>query len=620
MLRRYLKVMQIVVPLLAIIIYILPLGFTTAQNGGGPPENRPYRGSLPPTGETVSLPASEVTTESFQGCDSKDIAIGQAGSSSNCGQKSAGTTEDTESAATIAPPAGLSSPTTLIPSSLIPTKVPSDQWSLIQYCQSTDDCPNIKIIQRTILDRPYAVLPSPEFIRALRQDLLPTTDINALSATIPAQYPGVEVFYVIDTPGYKAIAIRGVDINNPIFSDPRFSSTEQHNYSGHIAQVGQNQGQPLIWNQTLPNGIKRTIPISLNPATVVIPATVVTPPTIVTPVTSNAQPIGGASQISSTISTSSNTSDYSSRGNSTVNQGPSTTSERTASESGLNDFNNVDIAVLDTGISLIHPDLNVYRNVSFIDGASSGDDDQGHGSHVAGIAAAKDNSIGVRGVAPDARLWAIKVCDKFGECKVSNQMKGIEYATKHANEIDVLNISIENPNSPALNSVINEAVKAGITVVVAAGNSGSDASTVSPANNPNVLTVSAIGDSDGRCGGLGPAMEQSDGKVTDDTIAFFSNFGPKVKLAAPGVDIFSTYNGTDYALDSGTSMATPHAAGAAALYKAEFPNASPTQVMAELEALGSTPSTQCDGGPRGYFTGDTDGINEPLLFAALLPS
>jgi subtilisin family serine protease len=259
-------------------------------------------------------------------------------------------------------------------------------------------------------------------------------------------------------------------------------------------------------------------------------------------------------------------------------------------------------------------------NVSFIDGTSSGDDDQGHGSHVAGIAAAKDNSIGVRGVAPDARLWAIKVCDKFGECKVSNQMKGIEYATKHANEIDVLNISIENPNSPALNSVINEAVNAGITVVVAAGNSGSDASTVSPANNPNVLTVSAIGDSDGRCGGLGPAMEQLDGKVTDDTFAYFSNFGPEVKLAAPGVDIFSTYNGTDYALDSGTSMATPHAAGAAALYKAEFPNASPAQVMAELEALGSTPSTQCDGGPRGYFIGDTDGINEPLLFAALLPS
>ena len=97
--------------------------------------------------------------------------------------------------------------------------------------------------------------------------------------------------------------------------------------------------------------------------------------------------------------------------------------------------------------------------------------------------------MGIVGVAPGARIWAIKVCDIHGECKITDQMKGIEYAIKHANEIDVLNISIENPNSPALNSIINAAVKAGITVVAAAGNSGKDASTTSPANNPNVLTA-----------------------------------------------------------------------------------------------------------------------------------
>jgi subtilisin family serine protease len=72
---------------------------------------------------------------------------------------------------------------------------------------------------------------------------------------------------------------------------------------------------------------------------------------------------------------------------------------------------NVDVAVLDTGISLSHPDLNVYRHVSFIDGVTSGDDDVGHGSHIAGIIGAKDNSIGVVGIVPDARLWSIKVCD-----------------------------------------------------------------------------------------------------------------------------------------------------------------------------------------------------------------
>ena len=130
---------------------------------------------------------------------------------------------------------------------------------------------------------------------------------------------------------------------------------------------------------------------------------------------------------------------------------------------------NADIAVLDTGVSLTHPDLNVYRHVTFINGTSNGDDDVGHGSHVAGIAAAKDNDKGIVGVAPGARIWAIKVCDSQGECKITDQIKGVEYAIQHANEIDVLNISIENPNSPALNSIINAAIKAGITVVVAAG-------------------------------------------------------------------------------------------------------------------------------------------------------
>jgi hypothetical protein len=617
MLRRYLKIMQIVVPLLAIIFYILPLGLTTAQNGGGPPENGPYRGPLPPTGETAPLPASEVATESFlsQGCDDQDRA-GQAGSNPACDQEGPDITNDIESSAARAskttvliPPATPASPPTLTLAQPIPTIIPNDQLSLIQYCESTGLCPNIKIIQRAILDRPYAVLPSPEFIEVLRD---PTDDVNAVATSILAQYPGAEVLNVIDTPGYKAITIRGVDANSPIFSDPRFSFTEQQTYSGHIAQVGQNQ--PLIWNQTLPSGVLRTVPINLNPTPT---QTTPTTPTTATRTEIYVQTVPG----SSTSPTGSSGADGSISHEGLANQAPSTTQQITfeGGHSSLH-FDKVDIAVLDTGISLTHPDLNVYRNVSLIDGVKLGDDDQGHGSHVAGIAAAKDNSIGVRGIASDARLWAIKVCDKLGECKVSNQMKGIEYAIKHADEIDVLNISLENPNSPALNRIIDEAVKAGITVIAAAGNSGSDASTISPANDPNVLTVSAIGDSDGKCGGLGPAMKQFDREVTDDTFAYFSNFGPEVKLAAPGVNIFSTYNGTEYAVDSGTSMAAPHVTGAAALYKAQHPDATPVQVMAELVSLGTTPNTQCNGGPHGYFSGDNDGVNEPLLFAALLSS
>ena len=151
----------------------------------------------------------------------------------------------------------------------------------------------------------------------------------------------------------------------------------------------------------------------------------------------------------------------------------------TATNMSASDFN-VDIAVLDTGVSLTHPDLNVYRDVTFINGTTTGNDDHGHGSHVAGVAAAKDNDIGIVGIAPGARIWAIKVCDSLGECKITNQIKGVEYAIQHADEIDVLNISVENPNSPALNNIINAAVKAGITVVVSAGNYGKDASATTP--------------------------------------------------------------------------------------------------------------------------------------------
>ena len=281
------------------------------------------------------------------------------------------------------------------------------------------------------------------------------------------------------------------------------------------------------------------------------------------------------------------------------------------------DFN-VDIAVLDTGVSLTHPDLNVYRDVTFINGTTSGNDDNGHGSHVAGVATARDNDVGIVGIAPGARIWAIKVCDTSGECKITNQIKGIEYAIQHADEIDVLNISIENPNSPALNSIIDTAIKAGITVVVSAGNYGKDASSTTPANNPNVLTVSAIGDSDGVCGAAGPDLSIGGGgdnmTVSDDSFAFFSNFGPAVKVAAPGVNILSTYNGTGYAVDSGTSMAAPYVSGAAAIYKAQHPYAMPPEVISAILGSGVQPDTPCDGAAHGYFTGDLDTLPEPLLY------
>ena len=103
---------------------------------------------------------------------------------------------------------------------------------------------------------------------------------------------------------------------------------------------------------------------------------------------------------------------------------------------------NSDIAILDTGIDTSHPDLLVYKQVSFVSGTSSGNDDNGHGTMVAGVSAAEDNSQGVVGTAPGARLWAVKVLDRNGEGFDSDVIKGVDYVTDHKNEIDSVNLSL----------------------------------------------------------------------------------------------------------------------------------------------------------------------------------
>lgn len=271
-----------------------------------------------------------------------------------------------------------------------------------------------------------------------------------------------------------------------------------------------------------------------------------------------------------------------------------------------------DIAILDTGIDLTHPDLNVYNEVSFVPGTSSADDDNGHGTHIAGIAAAKHNDIGVVGMAPGARLWAVKVLDSNGAGSISDIIAGIDYVTEHANEIDVVNLSFGcECSSPALDEAINNAVAAGITFVVAAGNSNKDTSLFSPANNPSVITVSAIADSDGKCGAIGPSTKYGN----DDSFASFSNYGSVVDIAAPGVGILSTYKDGKYAVLSGTSMASPHVAGAAALYSSQHHESTPAEIHSALISSGSTSSTKCNGYGHGYFSGDPGSEHEPLLYA-----
>lgn len=281
---------------------------------------------------------------------------------------------------------------------------------------------------------------------------------------------------------------------------------------------------------------------------------------------------------------------------------------------------NVDIAVIDTGIDKKHPDLYVYKGVTCLGaGRPGGNDDNGHGTHVAGIAAAKDNDIGVVGVAPGARLWSVKVLDKYGSGTLSCVIAGIDYVTQHADEIEVANMSLGcRCSTPAGDTALNSSVAAGVTYIVAAGNEASDVKDFWPASNPNVITVSAIADSDGRCGSLGSNTIYGG----DDTFANFSNYGSGVDIAAPGVYIYSTYKGGKYATMSGTSMASPHVAGAAALYKASNQSATPSEVKDYLIANGIPQDQQCDistNNGRGGFTGDNDAYKERLVYAGNLP-
>jgi subtilisin len=270
-----------------------------------------------------------------------------------------------------------------------------------------------------------------------------------------------------------------------------------------------------------------------------------------------------------------------------------------------------DIAVLDTGIDLDHSDLNVVHEKSFIPEATHADDDHGHGTHLAGIAAAKDNSFGIVGIAPGARLWAIKVLESSGMGDISTLIKGLDYINKYSDQVDVAVLSLGcECESGALDIAIRNSVKAGITIVVAAGNEGKDASTFTPANNPDVITVSAIADSDGKCGGKGPSTPYG----ADDTLASFSNFGNVVDISAPGVEIYSTFKSNSYAKLTGTSMAAPHVAGAAALYISSHPYASPQNVKNYLINTGTKSSDLCNDNGHGYFAGDRDNSNEPLLY------
>jgi subtilisin len=235
----------------------------------------------------------------------------------------------------------------------------------------------------------------------------------------------------------------------------------------------------------------------------------------------------------------------------------------------------VDVAVIDTGVDFQHPDLNVGPGINCASGSpfrakcqtgqNAGDDDHYHGTHVAGTIGALDNGIGVVGVAPGARIHPVKVLNSQGSGYTSWIVAGIDWVANSANGIEVANMSLGGSGySDAEYQAIQGAVDSGVAFAVAAGNNSDLASKYSPAAFGNVLTVSALADFDGKPGGDGAATCRVD---NDDTLANFSNYGPAVDIAAPGVCIKSTYpiEQGEYGIISGTSMASPHAAGALAL-------------------------------------------------------
>jgi subtilisin len=223
------------------------------------------------------------------------------------------------------------------------------------------------------------------------------------------------------------------------------------------------------------------------------------------------------------------------------------------------------------------------------------------------------------GIAPGVTVCPVKVLNSQGSGNLSDVIAGINYVAFKGFKVANMSLGVElsataDPTANPMYTAISDAVASGVTFAVAAGNSGKDAKTFIPACYDEVIAVSAMIDTDGLPGALGAAADIAGGAIknwgTDDTFVYFSNFGAKVAIAAPGVEILSTYKGSAYAKMSGTSMASPHVAGAVALYLAQYPTATPADVKAGLIGLG-VPQARSDG-----FTGDPDSSAEPLLNAS----
>ncbi|MFP3415618.1 S8 family peptidase [Bacillus sp. SIMBA_074] len=225
---------------------------------------------------------------------------------------------------------------------------------------------------------------------------------------------------------------------------------------------------------------------------------------------------------------------------------------------------NVPVAIIDTGIDISHEDLRVVGGVSFLDYTTSYNDDNGHGTHIAGIVGALDNNKGIIGVAPGIDLYSVKALDKDGNGKYSNVIKGIDWAIN--NHIKIISMSINGTQeSVSFEKAAELAYQKGILLVSSAGNKGyfNEDSVMIPAKYDSVISVGALDEENKRWE--------------------FSSRGKELELMAPGTDILSTSFNGDYIKDSGSSMAAAYVTGLAALIMEKDPLLTNQQVRGVLQ-------------------------------------
>ncbi|HWG89306.1 MAG TPA: S8 family peptidase [Candidatus Thermoplasmatota archaeon] len=230
------------------------------------------------------------------------------------------------------------------------------------------------------------------------------------------------------------------------------------------------------------------------------------------------------------------------------------------------------VAIVDTGIDLLHPDLapNLYlgprgeQGYDFVNNDTDPDDDHGHGTLVAGVVGAvADNGFGVAGVAPEATLLPVKVLDEGGEGDLSLVATGVRYAADRGAHVIVLSLGSYD-DTPALRDALQYAVAKGALPIAATGNHGLTPGVLYPAAYPEAVAVGALED--------------------DGTVPWYSNGGPEVDFVAPAEEILTTARDGRFLRRSGTSFAAPHVAGVAALFKAEDPTLGPAALVQRLRA------------------------------------